>query len=225
MIRTGLAQTKATAGDVTVKEAIEAGDAAALRHLLSEDPSLANALLRWGKDDSLRTHPLHYVSDMLFQGVLAKGLELPLLDALIEAGADVDFQPGAKSDTPLIGAASLGAEEAGLRLLAAGARPELRGIFGETALHWAAILGEDRLAARLIGGSDLELRDTQYNSPPLGWAIHGRYNSPSGNKGNQVEVAALLVAAKAKVDPAWLESPQVRADTQMLAALRVNREE
>jgi uncharacterized protein len=207
------------AREVDVKEAIRAGDAAALRRLLVEDRSRANVLIRWGKDDSLHTHPLHYVSDMLFEGVLARGKDLPLMEELIQAGANLDFQRTEKTDTPLIGAASLGAEDVGLRLVEAGARPDLRGIFGETALHWAAFLGEDRLAEKLIAGADLDLRDTRYDSPPLGWAVHGRYNPPAGNKGNQPEVAALLVAAGARVDPEWLESSRVRADAQMLAAL------
>jgi hypothetical protein len=202
-----------------VKEAIQMGDTSALRRLLAEDGSRANTLIRWGKDDCLHTHPLHYVSDMLFGGVLERGRELALIDALVEAGADLDFQPKEKSDTPLIGAASLGAEEVGLLLLEAGARPELRGIFGETALHWAAFLGEDRLAEKLVAGAELNLRDTQYDSPPLGWAVHGRFNPPAGNKGKQLEVAALLVEAGARIDPQWLDWPQVRADTQMLAAL------
>ncbi len=204
---------------VDVKEAIRSGDAVALRRLLSEDASLANALIRWGKNNSLRTHPLHFVSDMLFEGALAKGRELPLINALIEAGADLDFQPSEKSDSPLIGAASLGAEEVGLRLLDAGARPELRGIFGETALHWAALLGEDRLAAKLIAGSELDLADTQYNSPPLGWAIHARYDPPAGSTGRQVEVAALLVAAGARIDPHRLEFARAQGDAQMIAIL------
>jgi len=82
---------------------------------------------------------------------------------LIDAGADLDYQrsreDGKRSDTPLIGAASLGAEDVGLRLLAAGAKPDIRGLFGETALHWAAMLGEDRLVAELIRGSNVNLRD------------------------------------------------------------------
>ena len=203
-----------------VKTAMEAGDAEALRRLLAEDASRANALVRWGKNDCNFTHPLHYISDMLFDGTLKKGREVPLMEALIEAGADLDFQKDAKTDTPLIGAASLGAEDAGLALLRAGARPELTGIFGETALHWAALLGEDRLAAGLIEGSDLDLKDEKYSSPPLGWAIHGRQNPPAGNHGRQCEVAALLVAAGARVDPLWLESEQLRADSAMLAALK-----
>jgi uncharacterized protein len=202
-----------------MKQAIQEGDAVALRRMLDEDASLANELVRWGKDDSLHTHPLHFVSDMLFAGTLKRGVDLRLIDALIEAGADLDFQRTPQSDTPLIGAASLGAEDVGIRLLDAGAKPALRGIFGETALHWAALLGEVRLAARLIAGSELELKDTRYNSPPLGWAIFGRYNPPSGNLGKQAEVAAVLVAAGARIDPAWLESEHVRADPLMLAAL------
>src|SRR5215469_3992261 len=208
-----------------VRTAIQTGDAESLRRLLTADPSRANALLRWGKNDCIQTHPLHYVSDMLFEGTLQKGKEMALIDALIEAGADLDFQKerenGRKSDTPLIGAASLAAEEIGLKLLEAGARPHLRGMFGETALHWAALLGEDRLAERLIPGSDLNLEDEKYRSPPLGWAIHGCYNSPAGNQGRQREVAALLVRAGARVEPEWLESEEVRADAAMLAALRM----
>src|SRR5579872_4303612 len=188
-----------------VKTAIRTGDTSALRLLLA-DSSRANALIAWGTNDCILTHPLHYVCDMLFEGVLTKGKELPLIEALIQAGADLDFQRDGKrgkSDTPLIGAASLGAEQVGLRLLDAGARPELRGMFGETALHWAALLGEDRLAGRLIAGSDLNLRDEKYNSPPLGWAIHGWSNPPAGNHGRQREVVALLVAAGASVEPEW----------------------
>ena len=137
----------------------------------------------------------------------------------------IDFQrdreDGRKSDTPLIGAASLAAEEVGLRLLGAGAKPELRGIFGETALHWAALLGEVQLAARLIHGSDINLRDERYYSTPLGWAIHGCYDTPPGNQGKQREAAALLVRAGASVEPEWLE--QVRSDAAMLAALNTGK--
>ncbi len=204
-----------------VKTAIRNGDAEALRTLLTEDASRANALIRWGVNDRNLTHPLHYVSDMLFEKTLKKHKSLPIVGALIQAGADLDFQVDGRGDTPLIGAASLSAEDVGLTLLDAGAKAQLRGLFGETALHWAALLGEDRLADRLIERSDLNLKDEKYNSPPLGWAIHGYFNPPTGNKGRQLEVVALLVSAAATVESEWLESVQVRADPAMLDALRV----
>jgi hypothetical protein len=185
----------------TVKTAILNGDANALHRLLAEDSSQANALIRWGVNDCVSTHPLHYVSDMLFEGKLQKGRELPLIDALIQAGANLDFQKNGKRDTPLIGAASLGAEDVGLRLLDAGANPKLRGLFGETALHWAALLGEDRLAARLIEGSDLNLKDEKYQSTPLGWALHGLSNPPAGNQGHQREVVLILEQALRNLAP------------------------
>ena len=212
-----------------VKAAIQGGDVLVLRRLLGEEPSRANELIRWGGKKTILTHPLHFVSDMLFQGTLPKGSEIGLLDALIEAGADLNFQPkredGKKTDTPLIGAASLGAEDAGIRLLDAGARPEIRGMFGETALHWAAMLGEDRLAARLIESSDtalLNLKDEQYQSPPLGWAVHGWSNPPSGNHGRQQKVVELLLAAGAIVEPGLLETDTVRSNAAILAALRAH---
>ena len=179
-----------------VKAAIQTSDAAALRALLAEVPARANELIRWGENCRIATHPLHYVSDMLFDGTLARGRELALVDALLAAGAEVDYQrPG--GETALIGAASLGAEDVGLRLLEAGADPARRGIFGEMALHWAAMLGEDRLAARLIARSDVNLRDEKYHSTPLGWARHGAQNPPAGNQGHQQEVIRLLLSAGA----------------------------
>jgi hypothetical protein len=78
--------------DMDVRTAIRNGDADALRHLLAQEPAQANALIFWGNNDCLRTHPLHYISDVLFNRVLQKGNELPLIDALLEAGAIVDFR-------------------------------------------------------------------------------------------------------------------------------------
>ena len=206
-----------------MKQALQDGDASALRRILAKDPAQANTLIRWGTNDSLQTHPLHYVSDLLFEKKLQKGRELPLIDALLKAGAQIDFQRNRKGDTPLIGAASLGAEEVGLKLVDAGANPARRGLFGETPLHWAALLGEAKLAKKLIPGSDLNLKDEKYQSPPLGWAIHGFSDPPAGNHGNQIEVAKLLVAAGANVEAKWLESREVLASPRMLKALQSSR--
>src|SRR5258708_32582743 len=129
---------------------------------------------------------------MLFSAIMQTGKDLPLVEALIQAGADLNFNQDGKSETPLIGAASLGAEDVGLRLLDAGARPDLRGLFGETALHWAALLGEDRLTARLVQGSDLDLKDEKYSSPPLGSPVPGWSEPPASNHGPQAAMVAFL---------------------------------
>lgn len=202
-----------------VKTAIRQGDAATLRLLLAEDVSRADALIRWGDNDSILTHPLHYVSDMIFQSTLKREAALALIDALIQAGADLDFQRDGKGDTPLIGAASLIAEDVGIRLLEAGASPSLRGIFGETALHWAAMLGEERLSKKLIPVSDIDLEDEKYNSPPLGWAMHQYFDPLEKNREKQLRIVACLVAAGATVEPERINSDPVRNDPAMLAAL------
>lgn len=48
---------------------------------------------------------------MLFEGALPEGKEIPLVETLLDAGADVDFQrspeDGKKGDTPPIGAAGI----------------------------------------------------------------------------------------------------------------------
>lgn len=56
--------------------------------------------------------------------------------------------------------------------------------FSPPPLHWAADLGLDRPVARLIEkGAHVNRKDTKYNSPPVGWALYGRYNSPAGSRG------------------------------------------
>jgi hypothetical protein len=205
-----------------VKTAIQRGDAEGLRRLLAEDPSLANAPIRWGENGHLKSPPLHFVSDMIWEGTLAFGREIPIVEILIAAGADVN----ARNGSPLNAAASLGAEDVGIRLLAAGARADLLGLFGETAVHWAAHLGASHLVDRLVeAGSPLDARDQKYNATPLGWAMHGwRSAVPppwvrAGIVPRHVEVVARLVDAGAMVEPSWIEAEDVRADGRMRAAL------
>jgi ankyrin repeat protein len=161
---------------------------------------------------------------MLFDGTLERGKETQLIAALLAAGSDCNHQ-APNGETPLIGAASLAAEEAGLQLLDAGALPDLKGAFKETALHWAANLGLRRFVTRLIEkGADVDLKDARYNSPPIGWAIHGRYNAPRGSQGQHHEVVALLVRAGARLEPEWLVDERVSADPLMRSALGNARE-
>ena len=70
-------------------------------------------------------------------------------------------------------------------LLEKGANINCRGFFGAAGLHWAAINGHKPMVEFLIAhGADLQLRDTQFNSTSLGWALEGK----------QEEIAQLLRA-------------------------------
>jgi hypothetical protein len=208
---------------MAVKAAIETADVGALRRALTQDPTRANTEIVWGEKCELRTHPLHYVSDMIFAGTLDRTKAGPLVDALIAAGANVNFEQPGHGESPLIGAASLFAEDVGLQLLDAGAEPDHRGLFRETALHWAAHLALDRLVSALIArGASVNLRDERYNGTPLSWAVHGWSERPPDGRGRHCEVVARLVAAGAEVDPEILRRPEIQRDAAMRAALEGN---
>jgi ankyrin repeat protein len=208
-----------------VKTAIQTGDAAALRALLAEDPARANQLIEWGRNGEIHTHPLHYVCDMLFGGTLKRGQEMPLIEALLTSGADCNHQ-ASNGETPLMGAASLDAEDVGLRLLDAGAHPDQPVARNTTPLHWAAALGLVRLVARLIEmGADVTRKDAEHHSGPVGWALYGRFNLRPGSAANHARVIAVLVAAGAEVAPEWLADEQVQSDPSILAALRAGASE
>lgn len=70
-------------------------------------------------------------------------------------------------------------------LLEKGADINCRGFFGAPGLHWAAIHGHKAMVEFLIShGADLTLRDQQFNSTALGWALEGEH----------LEIAELLKA-------------------------------
>ena len=203
---------------MSLRSAIEAGDVAALRRLLNADPASANAPIRWGKNDEILTRPLHFICDKVFDRTL-RGEDAGLLArALIEFGAEIDAENG----DPLNAAASLGATEVGMLLLDAGARPDLRGLFGETALHWAATIGDAALVRRLLEkDAPVDVKDDKWEATVLGWALHGWGEPPPpGNHGKHREVVAHLVRAGAVVDPEWLSEAQSRGRTDVVCALR-----
>ena len=52
---------------------------------------------------------------------------------------------------------------------------------GATPLHWAAYHGNSQLVADLLArGAPLEVKDADYDGPPLGWALHGAVDSWNG---------------------------------------------
>jgi hypothetical protein len=69
-----------------------------IRQLLTENPSLYRESIAReyahpvGKKRACLTHPLHDVSDMCLRALFTLGKELPLVEVLIESGADLNFQ-------------------------------------------------------------------------------------------------------------------------------------
>ncbi len=62
-------------------------------------------------------------------------------------------------------------------LLERGASVNAKGVFGGTALHWAAINGhKDTIAFLVAHGVDLTIRDTKFASTPEGWAAEGQHD-------------------------------------------------
>lgn len=176
---------------MNLRNAIEAGDAQALLDLLSASPELANAPIRWGRNES---RPLHFLSDKVFDGTISGDRAADMARALLAAGADLEDQNG----DPLNAAVSLGATAVAFVLLEAGARVDQRSSFNETALHWAAVMGNDGLVRELLArGAPLDVRDVRYSATPLGWARHGLTEAPPAGSSGHREVIAQLVAAGA----------------------------
>lgn len=62
-------------------------------------------------------------------------------------------------------------------LLERGASINAKGVFGGTALHWAAINGHESTVEFLVAhGADPKIRDARFNSTPEGWAAEGRHD-------------------------------------------------
>ena len=187
----------------SVRAAIEAADVEALQTLVTAEPGLAEEHVTWGEGGKNRVPPLHFVCDAVFCGQATQEQALAMADVLLEAGVDPE-RPYAKSgDSYLIAAASLGAELVGLRLVERGADVQRRGLFGATALHWAALMGLDRLADALVAaGAELEAKDARYDCTPLEWALHAWNEGANGGRRDGLpRVAAALLRRGAAVPP------------------------
>ena len=192
-----------------VQRAILTADADALEALVRADASLLHAPVDLGDGSKNTVPPLHLVCDVVFRGLITDEEALPLADVLLDAGVDPEDDYAASGDTYLIAAASLGAEQVGLRLLERKADVTRSGLFGATALHWAALMGLESLSRALVeAGSELELRDSEYECTPLEWALHAWFEGTKGRKEGLPLVAEVLLRAGAHAPETALGSLQ-----------------
>ena len=181
--------------DDSFRRLIEQGDVQGARHALDRDPTLANRTIHWHLNRDNESDPLHYISDCMSNGWLTNGSEGELAELLLAHGAALDGSAGRES--PLIAAASLGAEKVAAVLIKAGAALESTSIYQARALHWAAWVGLSATVEHLVArGAELEAKDSEFGATPLFWAVHG-YGPNGPEKKDQVGAARILLAAGA----------------------------
>jgi hypothetical protein len=92
---------------------------------------------------------------------------------------------------------------------------------GQTGLHWAASGGHlDTVRLLLNRHAPLDVPDSTFDATPLSWALYGWSNEPQSTADHYYAVVEQLVSAGATVKPEWLAHPTIRADAQMVAALK-----
>jgi ankyrin repeat protein len=77
---------------------------------------------------------------------------------------------------------------------------------GETPLHWAAYGGHIEVVRLLLKHkARIDIQDTTFGGTALGWAVYAWGEARSEEKREKYyELAEMLVAAGASIDPAWL---------------------
>ena len=180
---------------------IKAGDIGGIRGALARQPVLANRTIRWFLNQENESDPLHFVSDCVGHGWLTNGNEGAIAEVLLAHGAAIEGTGNRES--PLIAAASLGAEQVARVLIEADAALEATSIFGARALHWAAWVGTPATVGLLVAHSaDIEARCSEFGASPLFWAVHGYGPHGPTPKKDQVGVARILIEAGASVETA-----------------------
>jgi ankyrin repeat protein len=147
--------------EVERREILTSRDVVRLQGLLAEEPELARSKMEHWRDHE-QALPLGYTAMLRFDHErLGLPRELPgtgaVAQALIDAGASVDGDPGDK-ETPLITAASYGDADVAKVLIDAGAdletkaAPDAGGVPGGTALLHAAVFGMTDVLDLLVAG-------------------------------------------------------------------------
>lgn len=182
-----------------MRELMMKKDLAGIREALTKNPALANEGIACFDTNPAKAHPLHRISDGVFNNLYSDEDGVEMAKIFLEFGADINGgKLVEKKDTPLLAAASLHAEKLGAFYIDQGADIHHGGCHGGTALHWAAWVGRDKLVKKLIeAGAEINKRCIEFRGTPLLWAVHGYKSAGPKNQLNQVECVRLLLAAGA----------------------------
>jgi ankyrin repeat protein len=187
-----------------IKNLIENKDYQGLSRTLSGNPNLSNAGITIPYDIICRTkaHPLHRLCDAVFSGKMTDAEAIQCAQVFLDFGAHIDGDKMQDQGTPILAAASLHAEQLGIFYIENGA--DIHYTYqnnGESALHWAAFCGRDKLVTRLIrANAPIDNPDNTHHSTPLGWAIHCLQSNDTGNKHHQVDCIKLLLRNEADMN-------------------------
>ena len=184
---------------MNIKKLINNKDYKGIEEALQHNPELANEGIPYDEVNMVKAHPLHRICDLVHLNTLSEDEALTIARIFLTNGADVNGGTmKVKVDTPLIAAASLGADDLGILYIENDADIHHPGTHGGTALHWAAWCGREKLLKRLID-EDAEMNKlcVDFTSTPLFWAIHGYWSCGRKNPQEYLECARLLLEAGA----------------------------
>ncbi len=104
-------------------------------------------------------------------------------------------------------------------MLEAGWPVDARGQHGGTALHWAAWHGQTEMVRLILRfHPPLEMEDSDFGGPPLGWAIHASTNGWNPEGGDYAATVTTLLEAGAKPPATPFGAPAVQAVLREFAA-------
>jgi ankyrin repeat protein len=183
------------------------------RWLPKRDPRAGGSIYNWTLE---RNHSAHFIARRFgHEQVLRLLLERsPAALSLAVAGelgdratlaALADEHPGLVAELTsdqrrrLVDAAQDADSAAVSAMLGAGWPVDARGQHGATALHWAAFHGEAGMVREILRHSPpLELRDHDFRSTPLGWALYGSKHGWRCRDGDYAGAVGALLAAGAQ---------------------------
>ena len=224
----------AALGESALAERLLDADPAAIRTVVSDrffpmsNPRAGGTIYFWtlGRNKTAHAVAREFGHEALFQWLLERspdGLALavacevedePLVRSLIAARRATTTALSAEERRRIVDAAeNNNARVVGL-MLAAGWPVDARGNHGATALHFSAWHGDAATVQELlVHRPPLAVRDEDFSSTPMGWALHGSVHGWNAHRGNYPAVVQALLDAGAT-------PPEMSEDLETTDAVR-----